>query len=1302
MILHAFKKQNGLQKLKDLSDLFLAEVTELSPEAQANINPQDTPARMASAYGGIKIILTFFSEMTSARYIVDSSQTQAMATSERDRERPDFFLPPQFLVELRMEALPLVKEMWLSKFIETASSSIVKSLIDILRSIFEAEYETGAYRLGDTTPAISTATPKVFSVHRDRLTSLTDKGYDEALSREALYRCNNSVNAAEDYCSAQKGLRTPGRHPAPPHDLDTGPTQPHGQDRDIFETFAEMRQERDGGSPAQPSTQSLDDPIASLLGEIQAAQTRGLMDQGLGSETGEATTSQGDGHVPPQDPPRTESSGQAAEPAPPSPERREVVTVEQLDGEREGLRGSLMERCMEVLNTHHDVSFELADLINSAAKVQDPLDYRHEIGETLLHSLLSLQIDGDLTAGGKKISAYANLLALVIQDKQFYEAVSSLLQDNYLALVAYIKIPESVSSKNTDEACPWIGQILLILEKILSDDATPPQIQWNPPNADASEPQDEPAAEPERPIVSTEAKLELLNATIEILPMIRKDESLALSVTRILAMLTRDRTVAAQLGEKRNLQRLFVMIKQLANASNDKLQNTFMLVLRHVVEDEDTIRQIMRNEITTSFESRSPRQTDTTNYVRQFHHLILRNPQLFVEVTNEKVKIQRYDSSQRPQGLVIKTEKKEPKREDSGEVEKLEEGKAEGSKAPAENQEAEQPDTKGKEKPKELKAPIVEHPDGVIHYLLSELLSYRDINDRDPPADSATEGTENQTEDVEMASSEPSQASTTPNAKDTPRKRTEKPQFKAEDHPIYIYRCFILQCLTELLSSYNRTKVEFINFSRKADPLASTPSKPRSTVLNYLLSPLIPIGTLEHDDSVSFKKKVNTSNWAMRVVVALCSKTGEFGGPSKRHATIEEEEESDLTFVRRFVLEHALKSYKDANLSQEPLDVKYARLMSLADLFDKMLSGSSAADGTARFPSSTRQIAKTMFEKNFISAFTASVADIDLNFPSSKRAVKYILRPLNKLTQTAVLLSETSSISTVSGHTDDDEISSATSVSDLEDEREETPDLFRHSTLGMFEPQHEEETSSDEDEEDEEMYDDEYDDEMEYDEDMPENDGEVVSDEDEDIDGRGPIEGLPGDTGMDIEVLIGSGESDSEDEDDEDDEDDDESDMSGLDDRIVGGEITGDHDNDSLQDGDEGEWESDISGDEDDADMMNQLENELDDMAQGDRRAPPHLDNLLRVLEETGGSVEQLDHGIGIGRDLGDDMLEDDMHDEDGMLPLGLDCIDVLILSQTKTTKLTSWKMNSMSLRKTDGYMAGWMVGYSALWMDWA
>lgn len=927
-------------------------------------------------------------------------------------------------------------------------------------------------------------------------------------------------------------------------------------------------------------------------------------------------------------------------PRPPSTElrRREITTIEDLDIERDKLRENMIEQCLDVLNVHHDVTFELADLIAAATKKhRDPEGFRKEAGGTLVQSLISLQIEDDIQPSGKKIAAYANLLALVLQDRQIYMATLEELKECFVTLLGFIKIP--ISDKAVEESSPWVGQVLLVVEKLLSDDSQPPLIDWNIPQS-FEDPVDSGPARLNPPLLPSDEKMQLFDALLEILPRVGKDESLALSVCRILVILTRSRNIAARMGEKRNLQRLFVMLKQISSSTTDRLQGAFMLILRHIVEDEETVRQIMRSEITASFESRSSRQTDTTAYVRQMYHLVLRSPELFVEVTNEKLKIQRYEPHQRPQNLALKAIKTEAAPEKEGP----------SDKAVDSVEDEESTEMKDKGKAAELKPPVVENPDGVIHYLLSELLSYRDVDDKDSTQDNAEGGSSNSSatqNDNELSAADTSPSSSTADLSTSrDSKKQEKPTFKADDHPIYIYRCFLLQCLTELLSSYNRTKVEFINYSRKADPLATTPSKPRGGVLNYLLHTLVPIGTLEHDESVAFKKRSNTSACAMRVLVALCTRTGEFGGMSRRRNLEEEEEEPELLFVRRFVLEHALKAYRDAMSSTESLDLKYSRLMCLADLFDKMLSGYTFASGDTTLPSSTRQLAKTMFEKHFISALTASIADVDLNFPASKRVIKYILRPLNKLSQTAVILSETLILSTL-WETEEDEISSATSVSDMEDDREETPDLFRHSTLGMLEPNHEEDTSEEESEEDDEMYDDEYGDEMDYDEDLPEDDGEVVSDEDEDLDGAGPIEGLPGDTGMDIEVLL---DEDEDDEDDEDEDDEDDSDMDeDDDDEIMAGEITGDRDNDSLAGDEDDEWESeDMSDDnEEAAEMLTQLESEFADLRQGDQQGDgQRFENLFHVIHEATGVDDFPTNRM--GGDAQEELMVDEMNGDEG------------------------------------------------------
>ncbi|MCQ6513424.1 hypothetical protein NPN18_27065, partial [Vibrio parahaemolyticus] len=66
------------------------------------------------------------------------------------------------------------------------------------------------------------------------------------------------------------------------------------------------------------------------------------------------------------------------------------------------------------------------------------------------------------------------------------------------------------------------------------------------------------------------------------------------------------------------------------------------------------------------------------------------------------------------------------------------------------------------------------------------------------------------------------------------------------------------------------------------------------------------------------------------------AKTGE--KPGDRHAELfEYDEEPDLLFVRKFVLDTILKAYKEASTGTEPFDVRYAKMLYLAELMSQMI-----------------------------------------------------------------------------------------------------------------------------------------------------------------------------------------------------------------------------------------------------------------------------------------------------------------------------------------------------------------------------
>lgn len=1261
LILVSFRNLGGLVVLADILNTFYDSAKDVIKN-QGEQPSEEYQRLLNLSLGGVKIVLAFYAQIINAKVINEATQTTSMQSRpDRDRERPDFFLAPQFIVELRHAVTKPVQNIWNSDLIDKATTSIVKTSINILKTVLDGEGEHGAYKSVDKIPKRSKPVIKPWkprnSEHMQRLKDASQ--YPESLAEEALFRCCDNFNTAREYCQNQVRDVRASRNPIPQYELDArripsaSPSRaevvvPEPAENASVSTSEEVDEPEEWTAPDSQSVEMEDADRAQEIQDHQAATP--VPEQPQAAESG-LVIQEGLAYQ------RRMVNGNVAEP----------VAVDDLDKERAILRENLVDRSLDILNSHNDVTFELADLISAAvAKATEPGALRSEIGSTLVQSLISLQMEDDFRDQGKKIAASAHLLALIIQDKDFYEAVVEELKENFSLFLQFIKI---FPNQAPEESSPWIGHVLVILERLLAEDQLPQQISWAPPSNDSSE---EISVEaPPEPIIGLDEKNQLFDSLIEVLPHIGKDEALALSVMRVMVMLTRTRKIAQRLAEKRNVQRLFLMVRQLAGVTNEGLRSAFMIALRHIIEDDAMIRQIMRSEIQQMFDSRDRRQTDTTGYTRQMYYLAIRAPEIFVEVTNEKLQLARFDPNQRPQTLILKKDDSAPEGEDSNvpsmsnEVPENDRPK-ETSEAPTKQPVLERTKTS------DLKLPVVENPDGIIHYLLCELLAYKEVDDKPTPTKAPEKDDESQQQPIANSSSSSSE---TPNAS-ADQTKPEKVDFKAESHPIYVYRCFILKCLAELLQSYNRTKIEFINFSRKADPYATTPSKPRSGVLNYLLNVLVPVGSLNHEGDLAFKKKLATSSCAIDVIVSLCAKTGEHGvskpGPNQSPYA---ETEPELLFVRKFVLEHCLKAFKDACASDEVLDMKYSRLLGVADIFSKLVSqrpNGEMLNQNADLTPTLKQMAKIMYEKNFISILTTAIADIDLNFPNAKRVVKYILKPLKWLTYVGMDLSTRYDTSSTPDSTEEYEISSASDDDLMDTTREETPDLFRNSTLGMFEPGNESESDEedDDDEEDEDMYGDPYADDMEFDEELGDND-EVVSEDEEmemDLGDIGPIEGLPGDVDVEIELDddgegIGShdesqsdddeGESEDDEEDDEDDVDEDE-DMGDLEDMDDMEEITGDDENASLADDREDSWSGDGTFPDGEPNLAPALGFVLDRPQLLDQIRQGDLDDFIDDdMQEDEGKFSPTSHDLVLT--LVDEDEEEDFDEEDIVYDPGLE-----------------------------------------------
>lgn len=417
-------------------------------------------------------------------------------------------------------------------------------------------------------------------------------------------------------------------------------------------------------------------------------------------------------------------------------------------------------------------------------------------------------------------------------------------------------------------------------------------------------------------------------------------------------------------------------------------------------------------------------------------------------------------------------------------------------------------------------------------------------------------------------------------------------------------------------------------------------------------------------DTIASKKKAATSSLTQKVLVALVAKTGE--RPAERgRDKFAYDEQSDLLFVRKFVLDTILKAYEKAPLTDEPLETRYSRMQGLAELMNHMI-GEKDKEQTSGVRStdhaqsrSQAQLRRLMYEKGFVDKLTSSIAEISLNYPGVKRAIKYILRVLRVLTATAKELSlsplSTSlpSDPTAVDHSDE-EFASTSSLSDLDDGREETPDLYRNSALGMLEPRGEDdESEDDEEDDDEDMYGDEYDDdEMDYGDDDISDGEDNISDEDEELSGMGEIEGLHGEPGV-VEVIMDDDEDDDDTSEDDEDDDMDSADMEDVEDRV---EIVDEEGNPVDDDGDSGwESESDAEGaddpEADDIDYDAEVQDEEEAHIHG---LGPHdlLDDMARAIMrgDNDGYEPDLgldDHYLDEGHDDEDDDDDDDEDIED-------------------------------------------------------
>ena len=1163
--------------------------------------------------------------------------------------------------------------------------------------------------------------------NEDRVRTLVDMGFPENAARHALSRCQNSVNAATEYLLAHEDLVADYRNnPNQPWNDDStsgsGATEAQAGARGTGDLTAQPSDSvSDVAAPAAPATDDdadewVDQDESFNARDEPAAAGEGMPDATM---TDAATAS-------------NEAANSVSDKKPEADDTMDADKVAKmkadLDKHRTVLRASLVERGLELADRHPALVFEVKSAIMLQAS-----DRAQAVGRI---EMLVKVIDSEASAAfGTKadfIALRMQLLALVLHDEQIFKKLDRDVATTVLrSLEGLIQLygscsstfegtsiaattsqgaaaqTESTSSTQPAKAPKWLASLILALVGVLGfsediaevkpDDAmldAPVDANSSPTgatagsNANSAEATtsdsttsatgsatDKPAL-PRVRVGSVPISDSLFHFALQIF---REATSLErndlLAAFRLLTVLTRSHSYAARFAREGGVRLIFEPFRVLEPKHVSGCQPFVAIVLRHIVEDSQTLATVVAQEIHSLVAQSRNKTSDTSTLVRQLDCAILRDPDIFLEAAAAKVEMTEYSPTKGSGHVKLLQETsaadaaaKESPSDLAGNGQAslaslrlgddpMEAGPAGPTVDGATDKTADEPAFfKTAAQACATNAPS-EEVDGLMGYLLTELLKSTGRKSQSSTGVQSS-ASSNAVAPVEargtgIDASHGASAEADPNA--SSGQSLEKTEEEKQDDIAFFYSSFLMQCLTELLSSYSSCKTSFVNFNKKrlfaaaagvvgtpvSTPAASatgsvafapgTPggkdaTRSRAGILSTFLTELVPAGFLSSYDSSQLRRKMTLSNWAMSVLVALSADVS-------LHIDVKEVP-IDLIAVRKTVLDAIARSIKEAASSSEPIEVRYGRLYALSDLCYRLLIARPNSTGGKQTEDLTLHMAKTMLEKNFVTVLTSAIADVDLNLPTVKSLLEAILRPLEHLTKVAIRMGKAkdknSTRAVIDESEDDTDYSSDYDMEEAFDdddeddqdiEREETPDFYRNSSLGMHTG--EMETGLEDDEmSDEEMDDDE---DMEMEDFDSETGSELSTDEE--------LEGMDGDGPHIMEITDSDTDMDSSSDEDSDLDDDGRTHSHGH----------GSHHDDPSVIDEEDEWTDEDDEDEGDSDLDDEDEETLDFVFEDG------VDGMPAIPEEfeDGDDAALMDGDVGetIMDDEEIEMLEEDSFD---------------------------------------------------------
>ena len=865
--LYSFYRIGGLDAIFAAYRMFMGAIETITKTREEDRSDLEKK-QLVHSYAALKVALHLLHPILSSKPLFDSAQTLITLTRDKKDTDPGYFEPHNFLVRLRLAALPLLQTLWEAPWLILAPLGVTRYVVHCVLELINGENEESR---GELVVDVSHNAGRP-GADQEMIRTLTEMGFPRFAAERALARTSNNVNAATELLLSQPFPLVPDPVPEIVHE----------------------NAEENVGEVAVSSSDSSD-------------AATGIEENASTEETSEIVGK--------------------------SPQEY----LKELNEARETLRATISRQALTLIDEHTSLLF---DLHNAFTKTQN--DYQQQAIQDLIEDVKAFSPFA-YDVQEQPLANRCRLLALVLHEtpSSVDQTTKDLLMEYLLALL--------LSSIDVEHPPRWLAAHLLVVEKLL--------ILSEEPSAVTLPKEGEPVLPQLIPVgpVRTEARTIVFDFCMRMVSVRDIPDDEFLSLLRLFVLFTRDRSLTVQFITRGGIPRLFNRIKATPVSGSSSY---IAIILRHIVEDPIIVQNIMHQTIKRYLTQPRSRMVDVTNYVRSWGAMALRDPQIFVDVTKSLCQLGLPYSSSPHVSLKPAADGKLPPPQSTNISDRA-------------DMDIDFPESE----PSIPATTSDESAEAVVHFLLSELvLTMTSVNE-------LASDTSSPEAKLDLVSVEESTAPSSP-------KPSSDASLKPDYEEKYQFMCFLMQCLSELLFSYDVCKNAFLSFlpkKRTHTPAKDTMPKHRITTLQFLLSGLITFGTISPQPDQKARSRISASQWAISVVVALCVDT-----------TPHEEASAELVSVRRVVVEAINRAIKDLP-SSESLDARYGRLLALAELCYRLL--------TIRLSSSTRKpqddtpthIAKVMLEKHVVSTLTTALSEVDLNYPNVRGLISAILRPLEYL-----------------------------------------------------------------------------------------------------------------------------------------------------------------------------------------------------------------------------------------------------------------------------------------------------------------